>query len=126
MLGAGSAEMKNPRTTAAMLLLLAACGPAAAQAQGSGAAGPSDSARQRGPEMSMTAPLPGAAGGTALLPDTAEPGALIVLSPALVGKNPAQKLDRFSRFTRLAGMFMGKVPALAVGNMRICFKLDLR
>ena len=38
--------------------------------------------------------------------------------------SPAAK--KFTRFTRLAGMFMGRVEALSLGNWRVRFILDIR
>jgi hypothetical protein len=38
--------------------------------------------------------------------------------------SPASK--KFTRFTRLAGMFMGRVEALTLGDWRVRFILDLR
>jgi hypothetical protein len=39
---------------------------------------------------------------------------------------PSPAAKKFTRFTRLAGMFMGRVEALNVGNWRVRFILDLR
>jgi hypothetical protein len=39
---------------------------------------------------------------------------------------PSPAVKKFVRFTRLAGMFMGRVEALNVGNWRVRFILDLR
>ena len=47
-------------------------------------------------------------------------------SRSILGLEPHQRASRLTRFTRLAGMFMGRVSALSVGNMSICFNLELR
>jgi len=39
---------------------------------------------------------------------------------------PSPAAKRFTRFTRLAGMFMGRVEALSLGDWRVRFVLDLR
>jgi hypothetical protein len=39
---------------------------------------------------------------------------------------PSPAAKRFTRFTRLAGMFMGRVEALSLGDWRVRFLLDLR
>jgi hypothetical protein len=39
---------------------------------------------------------------------------------------PSPAAKKFTRFTRLAGMFMGRVEALTVGDWRVRFILDLR
>jgi hypothetical protein len=45
---------------------------------------------------------------------------------ALFSRPPAQRPGRWTAFTRLAGMFMGRVSALTVGDMRIAFKLEIK
>ena len=40
-------------------------------------------------------------------------------------QTPADNSGKLARFTRLAGMFMGRVSPLSIGNMRICFKIDI-
>jgi len=42
-----------------------------------------------------------------------------------MGKAPSPGPSRLILFTRLAGMFMGRVSALSIGNVRVCFKLEL-
>lgn len=118
--------MKTERLVLPLFLLLVACGAAAAQDRGSGLAASEDFAWQLSPDMHLIAAAPSDANGSARGPSAAPAGGSAILFPTLVGKAAARKPDGFSRFTRLAGMFMGRVPALAVGNMRICFKLDLR
>ena len=39
---------------------------------------------------------------------------------------PSPAAKRFTRFTRLAGMFMGRVEAVSLGDWRVRFILDLR
>jgi hypothetical protein len=40
-------------------------------------------------------------------------------------KGPPSDFALFNRFTRLAGMFMGRVSPLSAGSMKLCFKLDI-
>jgi hypothetical protein len=49
---------------------------------------------------------------------------ILVPSRSLLPRTPAP--GKLARFARLAGMFMGRVSALSVGNMSICFNLELR
>ena len=39
---------------------------------------------------------------------------------------PSPAAKKFTAFTRLAGMFMGRVEAMTVGDWRVRFILDLR
>ncbi len=39
---------------------------------------------------------------------------------------PSPAAKKFTRFTRLAGMFMGRVEAVTLGDWRVRFILDLR
>lgn len=39
---------------------------------------------------------------------------------------PSPAAKRFTRFTRVAGMFMGRVEAVTLGDWRVRFILDLR
>ena len=54
-----------------------------------------------------------------------EDGAALTARPFL-RQAPAAPPSRLILFTRLAGMFMGRVSPWSVGDMRICFKLDIQ
>ncbi|HXT01105.1 MAG TPA: hypothetical protein VN915_10550 [Elusimicrobiota bacterium] len=57
-------------------------------------------------------------------PSSRERGLAFCLGGDDAPPSPAAK--RFTRFTRLAGMFMGRVEALSLGDWRVRFILDLR
>lgn len=57
-------------------------------------------------------------------PSIRERGLALCLGGDDAPPSPAAK--RFNRFTRLAGMFMGRVEALSLGDWRVRFILDLR
>ena len=68
-----------------------------------------------------------AARGSFLLrpcPSARERGIAFCLEDDETPPSPAAK--KFTRFTRLAGMFMGRVEALNIGDWRVRFVLDLR
>lgn len=52
-------------------------------------------------------------------------GRVPTASYSLLGRTPAEGPSKLVAFTRLAGMFMGRVSPLSIGNMRICFKIDI-
>jgi hypothetical protein len=57
--------------------------------------------------------------------DTEEDGGLPLPSRSFPGKAPPSAPTRLILFTRLAGMFMGRVSPLSAGDWRLCFKIDL-
>lgn len=57
-------------------------------------------------------------------PSIRERGLAFCLGGDDAAPSPASK--RFTRFTRLAGMFMGRVETLTLGDWRVRFILDLR
>lgn len=57
-------------------------------------------------------------------PSIHERGLAFCLGGEEAPASPAAK--RFTRFTRLAGMFMGRVETLTLGDWRVRFILDLR
>jgi hypothetical protein len=54
-----------------------------------------------------------------------EEGGAPLPSRSFLNKAPAERPGRLILFTRLAGMFMGRVSPWSVGDLRICFKLDI-
>jgi hypothetical protein len=47
-------------------------------------------------------------------------------SQAVFDKAPSRPAGHLSRFTRVAGMFMGRVSAISVGPFKVCLELDIR
>jgi hypothetical protein len=106
----------TPRRQALFLLLaasiLAASG-AAAQDDGGGRI------RLEGPSWTSAA-----RGSFLLHPCASDRGIAFCLGDVETPPSPAAK--KFTAFTRLAGMFMGRVEALQIGDWRVRFILDLR
>jgi hypothetical protein len=60
----------------------------------------------------------------ASLRQSEEAQGILDLSHSLLPRTPPP--GSLSRLTRLAGMFMGRVSALSIGSMSICFNLEIR
>jgi hypothetical protein len=54
-----------------------------------------------------------------------EDGGVPLPQRSFLRRTPPPAASRLVLFTRLAGMFMGRVSPLAVGDWRLCFKVDL-
>ncbi|MCX5794809.1 MAG: hypothetical protein NTY77_04880 [Elusimicrobia bacterium] len=54
-----------------------------------------------------------------------EEGGVPLPPRSFLGKAQPPAPSRLILFTRLAGMFMGRVSPLSVGGWRLCFKLDI-
>jgi len=57
---------------------------------------------------------------------SAEGSGAALSSRSFLKKAPSTGPSRLVVFTRLAGMFMGRVSPWSMGGMRICFKLDIQ
>ena len=96
-----------PRLVTAVLLLLVALSAANAQDNPSPAAAQASAVQKNLRHHYVKDAGEGARIASSLFPKAPPPGKL-------------------TRFTRLAGMFMGRVPMAVVGDMRVCLKLEIK
>ncbi|MDD5629438.1 MAG: hypothetical protein PHU21_10265, partial [Elusimicrobia bacterium] len=73
----------------------------------------------------VLAPAAGVPDPRAVL-DVGENGGIPLPPRSFLGRRAASGPSRLIAFTRLAGMFMGRVSPVSLGAWRLCFKLDIR
>ena len=57
--------------------------------------------------------------------DAEEDGGIPLPPRSFMRKAPPSAPSRLILFTRLAGMFMGRVSPLSMGDWRLCFRIDI-